>query len=255
MISRARRSPPTAAASRGCHTSTSATASAPTPPKPPMIGTDLGEEFDDNFVFPPGMVLVLEPVVWEDGTGGYRSEEIVVITEDGFTPITDYPYSPLWRLRFRPTAGHCGRVVGNGRWRRWTHTTSTSWCSAGRPIFVTSPARRSCGSPGHDRSVRCVSWSCVPPETSTSTAPLTKGVPEEIGHDQLYGLAWNPMTLIEVLKKIDGARPAQPRRNRRDHTDFRHVAADCVSECRTRRRRSWRCGPRGGSRRPTKWRR
>jgi Xaa-Pro aminopeptidase len=64
------------------------------PAETPMIGTDLGEEFDDNFVFPPGMVLVLEPVVWEDGTGGYRSEEIVVITEDGFTPITDYPYSP-----------------------------------------------------------------------------------------------------------------------------------------------------------------
>jgi Xaa-Pro dipeptidase len=64
------------------------------PAETPMIGTDLGEEFDDNFVFPPGMVLVLEPVVWEDGTGGYRSEEIVVITEDGYTPITDYPYSP-----------------------------------------------------------------------------------------------------------------------------------------------------------------
>ena len=60
----------------------------------PMIGTDLGQEFDDNFMFPAGMVLVLEPVIWEDGTGGYRSEEIVVITEDGFTPITDYPYAP-----------------------------------------------------------------------------------------------------------------------------------------------------------------
>ena len=64
------------------------------PAETPMIGTDLGAEFDDNFVFPPGMVLVLEPVVWEDGTGGYRSEEIVVIADDGFTPITDYPYSP-----------------------------------------------------------------------------------------------------------------------------------------------------------------
>ncbi|CPR06738.1 peptidase, M24 family protein [Mycobacterium bohemicum DSM 44277] len=64
------------------------------PAELPMIGTDLGEEFDDNFVFAPGMVLVLEPVVWEDGTGGYRSEEIIVITEDGFMPITDYPYSP-----------------------------------------------------------------------------------------------------------------------------------------------------------------
>jgi Xaa-Pro dipeptidase len=64
------------------------------PAEAPMIGTDLGEDFDDNFVFPPGMVLVLEPVVWQDGTGGYRSEEIVVITEDGYLPITDYPYSP-----------------------------------------------------------------------------------------------------------------------------------------------------------------
>ena len=60
----------------------------------PMIGTDLGQEFDDNFVFPAGMVLVLEPVVWEDGTGGYRSEEIVVITEDGYMSLTDYPYAP-----------------------------------------------------------------------------------------------------------------------------------------------------------------
>ncbi|OBK47623.1 Xaa-Pro peptidase family protein [Mycobacterium sp. 1081908.1] len=60
----------------------------------PMIGTDLGQEFDDNFVLQPGMVLVLEPVVWEDGTGGYRSEEVVVITEEGSTRLTDYPYAP-----------------------------------------------------------------------------------------------------------------------------------------------------------------
>ncbi len=60
----------------------------------PMIGTDLGQEFDDGFVLHPGMVLVLEPVVWEDGTGGYRSEEVLVITEEGSTRLTDYPYSP-----------------------------------------------------------------------------------------------------------------------------------------------------------------
>ncbi|OBJ49243.1 Xaa-Pro peptidase family protein [Mycobacterium sp. 1423905.2] len=64
------------------------------PAEAPMIGTDLGAEYDDNFVFSPGMLLVLEPVVWQDGTGGYRSEEIVVITDDGFTPITNYPYQP-----------------------------------------------------------------------------------------------------------------------------------------------------------------
>ncbi|MDH6243967.1 Xaa-Pro dipeptidase [Mycobacterium sp. OTB74] len=64
------------------------------PAETPMIGTDLGEEFDDNFVFPEGMVLVLEPVVYSDGTGGYRSEEIVIITEDGYQSLTDYPYTP-----------------------------------------------------------------------------------------------------------------------------------------------------------------
>lgn len=36
-----------------------------------------------------------------------------------------------------------------------------------------------------------------------------EGVPEEINHDHLYGLAWNPMTLIDVLKKIDGADAAR----------------------------------------------
>lgn len=60
----------------------------------PMIGTDLGQEWDDNFVFPEGMLLVFEPVVWEDGTGGYRGEEIVVVTEGGWMPLTAYPYDP-----------------------------------------------------------------------------------------------------------------------------------------------------------------
>ncbi len=36
-----------------------------------------------------------------------------------------------------------------------------------------------------------------------------EGVPEEIGREHLYGLCWNPMTLIEVLKNIDGASTAQ----------------------------------------------
>lgn len=60
----------------------------------PMIGTDLGQQWDDNFVFPAGMLLVFEPVIWEDGTGGYRGEEIVVITDDGWMPLTAYPYDP-----------------------------------------------------------------------------------------------------------------------------------------------------------------
>ena len=50
----------------------------------PMIGTDLGPAFDDGYVLAPGMVLVFEPVVWTDGVGGYRAEEIVAVTDDGW---------------------------------------------------------------------------------------------------------------------------------------------------------------------------
>jgi Xaa-Pro aminopeptidase len=36
-----------------------------------------------------------------------------------------------------------------------------------------------------------------------------EGIPDDIPHDHLYGLAWNPMTLIDVLKGIDGAATAR----------------------------------------------
>ena len=65
-----------------------------------------------------------------------------------------------------------------------------------------------------------------------------EGIPEEIGRDRLYGLAWNPMTLITVLKNIDGASTARRVGTDAHFTDFRHVVTDGVSERRTRRRRS-----------------
>lgn len=36
-----------------------------------------------------------------------------------------------------------------------------------------------------------------------------EGIPDEIPHEHLYGLAWNPMTLIEVLKALPGAATAK----------------------------------------------
>jgi Xaa-Pro dipeptidase len=36
-----------------------------------------------------------------------------------------------------------------------------------------------------------------------------EGIPDEIPHDHLYGLAWNPMTLIAVLRNIDGVSTAR----------------------------------------------
>ena len=53
----------------------------------PMVGTDLGPAFDDGFELEPGMVLVFEPVIWADGVGGHRAEEIVAVTDDGWRPL------------------------------------------------------------------------------------------------------------------------------------------------------------------------
>jgi Xaa-Pro aminopeptidase len=55
----------------------------------PFCGTDLGPEVEDRVVLEPGVVLVLEPVVWDEGHGGYRAEEIVVVTDDGCAPLLD----------------------------------------------------------------------------------------------------------------------------------------------------------------------
>ena len=50
----------------------------------PMIGTDLGPAFDDGYELAAGMVLVFEPVIWSDGVGGCRAEEIVAVTDGGW---------------------------------------------------------------------------------------------------------------------------------------------------------------------------
>ena len=62
--------------------------------EPPFIGTDLGNAYDQRQVLAAGMVVVLEPLVWDDGASGYRAEEVVVVTDDGWLSLTDYPYDP-----------------------------------------------------------------------------------------------------------------------------------------------------------------
>jgi len=63
--------------------------------EPPFIGTDLGEDYDESVVLSPGMVLVLEPVIWDDGHGGYRSEELVAVTDTGYRWLSQFPYAPF----------------------------------------------------------------------------------------------------------------------------------------------------------------
>jgi Xaa-Pro dipeptidase len=61
----------------------------------PYVGSDIGEAFDASLVLQAGSVLVLEPIVWDDGAAGYRAEEVVLITDDGWQAMTDYPYDPF----------------------------------------------------------------------------------------------------------------------------------------------------------------
>ncbi len=62
----------------------------------PFLGTDNGPDFDAAHTLEPGMVMVLEPAIWEDGIGGYRAEEIVAVTENGWIPLGGgHPYDPF----------------------------------------------------------------------------------------------------------------------------------------------------------------
>lgn len=54
----------------------------------PFVGTDLGDAFDASLTLQPGMVLVFEPVVWDDGRAGHRSEEIVAVSDDGYVRLS-----------------------------------------------------------------------------------------------------------------------------------------------------------------------
>lgn len=60
----------------------------------PYVGTDLGDDYDRHLVLVEGTVLVVEPIVWDEGHSGYRSENVFVITDGGAVNLTDYPYDP-----------------------------------------------------------------------------------------------------------------------------------------------------------------
>ncbi|QFU08864.1 Creatinase [Rhodobacteraceae bacterium THAF1] len=59
-------------------------------------GLELREDIDT--VLEPGHVISIEPMLWVPegtaGAGGYREHDILVVTEDGATNITGFPYGP-----------------------------------------------------------------------------------------------------------------------------------------------------------------
>jgi len=61
----------------------------------PLIGTDLGDAFDEALIITPGMIMVFEPVIWDEGASGYRSEDIVAITDTGWLSLSSSRYDPF----------------------------------------------------------------------------------------------------------------------------------------------------------------
>ena len=63
--------------------------------EPPFLGSELGLDYEDTVELLSGMTFVLEPVIWHDGVGGYRSEEVVAVTDGGYERLSTYGYSPF----------------------------------------------------------------------------------------------------------------------------------------------------------------
>lgn len=63
--------------------------------EPPFVGTDRSREAEDRIELQEGMTIVFEPVIWEDGVGGYRSEELVLVTADGCERLSRHGYAPF----------------------------------------------------------------------------------------------------------------------------------------------------------------
>ena len=88
---------------------------------------------------------------------------------------------------------------------------------AGRQHPLRVRACRCCGTPAPARSAPAA-WSCARPSEIYLLSTWDEGVPEEIPHDHLYGITWNPMNYV------DGARG-----HRAPTCEPRRVGTDAMS--------------------------
>jgi Xaa-Pro dipeptidase len=61
--------------------------------EPPFAGADFAPEMEAAMVLAAGMVLMVEPYMWQPGVGGYRAEYCIVVNEDATDVVSTLPYS------------------------------------------------------------------------------------------------------------------------------------------------------------------
>ena len=131
----------------------------------PFVGSDIGEAFDAGLVLQAGSVLVLEPIVWDDGAAGYRSEEVRPdhrgrLGADDRLPVRPVLRSPELSTRHRRSCdrdraddaalrvARRARVLAEMEARRRRHPRHRS--RGERPLR--RRASGACGPPGRGRS-------------------------------------------------------------------------------------------------------
>jgi Xaa-Pro aminopeptidase len=63
--------------------------------EPPLVGASLGETVERSWSLAPGMVVTLQPYVWQRGVGGILAKETVLITTSGPQRLTRLSHGPL----------------------------------------------------------------------------------------------------------------------------------------------------------------
>ncbi len=198
------------ASGRGWRTSTSATGSVSTAPRRPTSAPTWVTATTGGWCSPAGTVLVDRTDRVGRGPQRLPVRERVRHHRRGQREPHRLPLRPVWRLRPIPDRlelreGRRARLFdghGGPRPRRARPRSGGQ-----HPLRLR--ACRSCGTPAPDRSVPAA-WSCGRPGEVYLLSTWDEGVPDEIPHDHLFGITWNPMNFVALLKGI--AADAAPRR-------------------------------------------
>ena len=179
----------------------------------PYVGSDIGEAFDATLVLAAGMVLVLEPIVWEDGAAGYRSEEVLLITEDGMGAHDRLPLRSVLSIsvtvtEVRPDDAAL-RLARRARVLAEMEAADIDLLVVGRE----GNARYVSGAPRlWTAGSRAFGPGCVLVRATGSVHLLStwdEGIPDDIPHENLYGISFNAMNFVKVLQRIEGAATAR----------------------------------------------